>query len=133
MDTDTTATAIGSSTYGNIKIPVERSSILAVSAVVGIDVGTDKADTVRDAVLCQVTGPALKEGGTFRFLTEAVEIAAVTTGVFMTTMEPDMTPLDIPVKGGNELELHAMLIGEDPGSAVVALGLYYGTDEGGLI
>jgi hypothetical protein len=133
VDTDTILTAVGGSTLGNAKIPVERNSLAAVQGVMAVDPGADNTGTYRGVAIYQVAGPALSEGGTFRFLGEAVEIAAVTTGVYLTCMEPDPTPLEVPVKGGNELELHAMIIGEDPGQATLAVGLLFGTVEGGLI
>lgn len=132
VDTDTILTAVGSTTLGNVKTPVERSLIAALVGVLAADVGADNTATVRAAAMYSVQGPALKEGGTFNVPGEAIQITATTTGVFITAMEPDPSPIDLPIKGGNELELHAMLIGEDPGQATVAVGVLYGTVEGEL-
>lgn len=132
VDTDTILTAVGASTLGNIKCPVERSLIAASVGLLCVDVGADNTATVRGGGMYQLAGPALKEGGNFRFPGEAIQITATTTGVFMAAMEADPTPLDLGIKGGNELEVHAMIIGEDPGQMTMGVGVLFGTVEGDL-
>lgn len=130
VDTDTILTSVGATSLGNIKVPVERSLIAAVCGVFAVDVGADNTATVRCIGSYQVSSTALKSGGVFRSPGEALQITATTTGVFLAVMEPDPTPLDMEVKGGNELELHAMFLGEDPGQMTMAVGVLYGTSEG---
>ena len=128
-DLDTNLTTLGADTLGAIVVPVGVNLIPAFGATIAVGVGVDYASQTRAMVVLSLSGNALGISGFYNYNCEALQVAVTSTGLFVACTEPDVCNLAISSKPSNILELHAMMIEEDPGLVSVAVAVFYGSTE----
>ena len=128
-DSDGTLTTLGADTLGNLVIPAGLNHIPAFYAVTAVGVGVDYAGQTRSMVILSLGGNAMGISGFYHYLCETEMIAMTTTGGWLVASEPDVCNIQIDTKPGNVLELHAMMVEEDPGLINVMVGVLYGSTE----
>ncbi len=126
VNTDVTLTNVGADALGNFRVPKGMETLAAIAYACPFDPGVAAA-VLKLACAFQLRGDALTYGGSFRFLAPCGTYVAAGTpvGGQAVILPPMFTRVDLPVKDGNTLEAHAILIGEDPGDAEGLLGVLY--------
>ena len=126
VNTDYTLTNVGGDALGNFRVPVGMNTLAAIAYACPFDPGVAAA-VLKLACAFQLRGDALTYGGTFRFLAPCGTYVAAGTpvGGQAVILPPTIMRVDLPVKAGNTLEAHAILLAEDPGDAEGLVGVLY--------
>lgn len=124
LNTLAAATALGGDTPGTPIVPSNASKLAGIAIAAALDPGTSVV-TVGLIGVVQITGTGLAEGGSYRFGYVGPTVNGATGGSQSAAMLPTIVDTEIPVEATGQLELKATMLGADPGTAEVAIGLLY--------
>ena len=123
VDTWTALSGIGTATPGSVKVPAQAKYLCGMDIVTCFDMGG--AVGVRGLSGLRLGGNGLAKGGMYRFLGHAASQTLVTAGGVAFTVPVMHYPLAIPVVGSNDLDVEAIMLGEDCGEFTMVCALHF--------
>lgn len=120
VDTITNLSAFGGSSV-TVQVPQGASVLNMCDIAASFDIGAAVA-SVRGHVQVRLVGSGLRNSP-HDFNGPAVSVQGVTSGNAMVEASKRYEGLSIGVVGGGQLQVQAVLIGEDPGDATISVGL----------
>jgi len=119
---------------GTIDVPIDASHLVKMVLSDSPDFGTS-ALGVRYLTGYRLRGNGLVTGGLHRYLGHAGAITIETAGVGCDEVHPTVYPMNLQVKGGNQLTVEATMLGEDSGDSHAMLQAVFasGGNPGGFV
>ena len=116
VDTWTALQNVGSSSVGDVKVPIDAGFLSRIDFVVSADID----NTITNGLACttgfRLNGNGLTAGGIHRYLGPAFTGGGKTAGEAACRSRVISLATKISVKGGNEIGVEAIMMGEDVGT-----------------